>query len=597
MVSGGEARRPAADALHRGRREDRRGRGSATRDGAPEERRDGPPDGHDRREGRRRESDGGRSRRSPSRRGNDRDGGPRERPRGRPSGGGRSPPPVARRSHDREERGLALVPAEHVEPHADEVRSSGSDGSPAPSQRPKRSTSTPKELPPQKRRRRRSNGDQALPPGGQMPPLVVPAGHFDYTPLAPDDAVVNWSSWLLKFGMQDGLAPVAQVVNAVVQAGFWSPAMVAGRTMNDFLVALRRTENPIASHGSFEFLVERIWRLSSANGPKVDSAQGMQYQTGDGQVNSLLKAIHGRAKPEKNGVFRQAPADDDEVGFDLGTSLRTFKVTQLPVHWFADLKRLGFMSRALAKAVGVKGPVDKQTVFLADTAFEEWIPPWVGVHLQPAQKAALLKAWRQRMGQDGGMALSCILNFWLSHAVVGTLSFHTVMAHALLLIQLLVERGTSYTVSYARALQLLILNEVNAGNAGPIDEYLVQLNRSVLQDVDMQVRNALAEQLRVKAEAVKGDAKARGRGVGAAADSLSGLPADPKGHGKGKKGGRGRPYICFDHDPAKGKICPRGQACSDEHVDTKQKEGRERFDSAFAKFKAHKSGSKKKQGE
>ena len=70
-----------------------------------------------------------------------------------------------------------------------------------------------------------------------------------------------------------------------------------------------------------------------------------------------------------------------------------------------------------------------------------------------------------------------------------------------------------------------------------------------------------------------------------------------KGQGKAA-GKRQKVYICFNHDPAKSKVCPNGQACRDEHLDTKQKEGRERFDAAFANYKGPRSaGAKKKKDE
>ncbi len=582
----------AAAALHEGRRSDRDGEG-AGRDGERgRRRRDAPPRGAagERSPPRRRENEG------------------RGRERERSSRRSRSPPPDGRSTpNGRPTKSVALVAKVNVVPgpadHAEATQSISEEGSRSPSRSAPPMESPEKEVKPKKRRkphRSSKSVQEGGAPGPAGSPLVTPTGHFDYTPVQQEDACVNWSSWLLKYGMQDGLLPVSAVIKLIVDAGFWSPAVVAGRPLADFTASLRRLESAIAAHGSFDFLVERVWRLSVSNGPKIDSI-GPSAVVAD-PVHSLLKAIQGRGKAnERNGVFRQAPADDEEVGFDLGSALRSLKVTQLPVHWFSELKRLGYMSKQLAKAVTVKGPLDKQTVFLADTAFEDWIPPWVGVTLQPPQKTALLKLWRQKMGQDGGMALSCILNFWLSHAVVGVLSFHSVMAHMLLLVQMMVERGTSYTVSYSRALQLLILNEVSAGTAGPLEDYLVQLNRSVASGVDMRIQEMLTEQLRSRDNGPKPEGKSRGRGAAAAppSDTLSpGVSPGPKGQGKAG-GKRKKVYICFLHDPAQNKVCPQGQACKDEHVNTKEKEGRERYDAAYANYKGPRSqaGKKKKDGE
>ena len=57
-------------------------------------------------------------------------------------------------------------------------------------------------------------------------------------------------------------------------AGFLNPAMVAGQSLGDFAAGLRRLEAPISSHGSYDFLVERFWRLSTAHGPRSQAAPG-----------------------------------------------------------------------------------------------------------------------------------------------------------------------------------------------------------------------------------------------------------------------------------------------------------------------------------
>ena len=166
----------------------------------------------------------------------------------------------------------------------------------------------------------------------------------------------------------------------------------------------------------------------------------------------------------------------------------------------------------------------------------------------------------------------------------------------------MVERGTAYTVSYSRALQLLIQNEISAGNAGPIDSYLVTLNHTVELSVDRQVQQALADQM--KAEQLK-VAKPEGKGRGRpnavavnAGDTLGPPPAPGKGRGKAAGGvGLKKPYICFHHDPANNKVCPNKQTCRDEHLDTKQSDGRERYDKAFANYRGPRSSTKKKAGD
>ena len=45
-----------------------------------------------------------------------------------------------------------------------------------------------------------------------------------------------------------------------------------------------------------------------------------------------------------------------------------------------------------------------------------------------------------------------------------------------------------------------------------------------------------------------------------------------------------KPRVCFDHDPANGKTCAKGQACLNEHLDTRQEANRKRFEHAMLSF-------------
>ena len=72
---------------------------------------------------------------------------------------------------------------------------------------------------------------------------------------------------------------------------------------------------------------------------------------------------------------------------------------------------------------------------------------------------------------------------------------------------------------------------------------------------------------------------------------------DRKG-GKGDwKGSKKKEFICFDHDPRKGKICQKQECQNDpvkQHLDTKQPDLAARFDRAKSAFEANKASGKGK---
>ena len=254
----GPDRRPTAAALHGGRRSDRPAAREGGHGGSRRRRREAP----DRRDG---------DDRSPPPRRKDGDRGREKRRR-------KSPTPAGGRATPHPTGSVALVEnsgvaAESVNSATSEDKS---DKSPSPSRGREHKASPEKVLDPKGRKklRRRKGPDDGGPAAGGKPPLVIPTGHFDYIPLQEDDSRINWSSWLLKWGMQDGVMPLDSVIVVMVEAGFWSPSMVAATSLSDFAVTLRRMESAVASNANFEFLVERIWRLSQSNGPNPAASGG-----------------------------------------------------------------------------------------------------------------------------------------------------------------------------------------------------------------------------------------------------------------------------------------------------------------------------------
>ena len=409
-------------------------------------------------------------------------------------------------------------------------------------------------------------------------------GQFDYVPIKVEDCIKNWTLWLQKVsGIQNGVLPVSALIELFSASEVWNPAMASMLSLKDLHERLRMVDDaPVLQHNQFPFLVQRVWTLCScapSPGPAVSPQRApTASQDINGDLAKILKDIHDRnqVKPLRDGVMRDSTVEEDEHSFDLAAAVTSLGVWQIPVMWFAETKRLGSMVKHFQKAITARGSIDHKTVWIGTSEIENWAPPWVGAELSPQAKTALLKSWRSRTSTDPAMALSSICSFWLSHAVVGALPFQTVLAHILVLLQLLQERGVAFMVNYERQLRLRIESHIRADTTKVIDEYLITLQKDLVVQIDVQAVRAAAPQP-VRPTAPVDQTRGRGSGGKSSGRGERQVPAPAvpgpvakESKGSGKSTGKvKKARICFEHDPAKGLACPRGDQCPNDHLDTR----------------------------
>ena len=316
-------------------------------------------------------------------------------------------------------------------------------------------------------------------------------------------------------------------------------------------------------------------------------------------LDSVITLTKNAAKP-KGDQFRDVEASTAET-FDLAKFVRT-KVTgehsALDLRWFPDPALILTLQKDidLCRRRGSKVP------YVSRSRVEHWQPQWLGEGRLEGERDRIVRARKQESAASSTSVCTSSIGFWLAHLATGQINTMHVLAHTLFMIKLCDERGHSFAAKYQSRLRNGLQIRIQAGEQFDLGESISKINYDLIREV--QVEQTFLEENRSRRRlrgedpppsggggkgsraGGKGD-RAGGKGDRAVADRASkATPADSAGHVE-----KGR--ICFFHNPSKNIICPRGDHCRNEHLDTSKPDKLERFNNAKKKFEEVKNTSKR----
>ena len=324
-----------------------------------------------------------------------------------------------------------------------------------------------------------------------------------------------------------------------------------------------------------------------------------QPQTGapEGLVGEdrLCLAVGQLLQQTQSLTRRQAPfgeEEDNSEKFDLAGFKRKrvhSDCSLLDINSFCDPAHLARLSRQceMARAHRPGAP------WLHPSGFESLQPAWVGSGL-PSPERREFAAQRSKVAPTSSAALvSSITAYWLSHAAMGQVSVMAVFAHVILVCKLCDQHSLGFTLRYLSNLSAMIHSKINSGEPISLDRAITEVNIDVLRISQFEYEKTLGarqDQEKRKVLALAGSGVVKGKGKGKGKDKP---PPSPEALGTEAPPKRDRGHICFEHDPANSKTCPRGRRCSNEHLDTTQEQARARFSKAKAVFDRHKAKTSK----
>ena len=431
-----------------------------------------------------------------------------------------------------------------------------------------------------------------------------PQALFDFVPpkVSPQSAAkANWFNWLKPHGIEDGIYPINDMVEALVAHEFWSPSTVVWITKEAFTNHMA-LDSVVRSHTSMPQIVSRLWELcmacSSVPRSVSDSPSGGGFTPE--ALKQLVTTIHTRGAPKNPyaGILNTPLVESEDPPFDLPRALADANLSSLPVHWFSEVRILTGLRKLFERAAkdrSIPLPLKpgSPAVFVAETGPEHWIPAWVGRDLAPGAQSALIKKWKSSIGTDGAITLACVQCLWLSHASVGLVSFNSVFIFMSVALRMQADRGVQFFTSYFRKLLHHIQLEIKGGTTATLDSFLVAPVEKIILSLELDQRPSGAQPIvatpKVKAGKQRSRSRSKTRPVKPGANGSDSKPLKQDG-GRPTPKKTARPKVCFQHDPRNSKVCPNGTKCSNEHLDTSQADQAQRFDRAFAAFKGKKGG-------
>jgi hypothetical protein len=276
---------------------------------------------------------------------------------------------------------------------------------------------------------------------------------------------------------------------------------------------------------------------------------------------------------------------EESKRFDLGAFLadsvtRPREFQALSAEFFGDLKRIERIRKELVRTGSDKA-------YFASSQLEEWPPAWLGAGLPRSERGALIKA---RL--SGRLSEVQILNnlgtFLLSHVAVGAITLPAAMQHLLLVGRMLEERGRDFALRYLALFQIEMLSRLRVGQLSPnlLAGELAKVNEPIARRVELEHIRPARQQPQPQAARPAPPPRPAADGgrppprqttrVTTAKGTAAASRPEPRTP-------PARKPVCFSHDPAGGKSCSAPD-CGKEHLDTREAEGKTRFDAAKAAF-------------
>ena len=450
-------------------------------------------------------------------------------------------------------------------------------------------------------------GQLALPP---IPGPVTPTGPvrrrlaLDFTPPSLDDQGLKqlsdfWSNWLGEHDIKALPDRFTMALGRLVDIGFINPGVLGAARLDE--VTSRFTDTRLRpDHGelcsAFDVLawVRRIHSLAVEDvGLPISAPPGALPMVPHEDMKHVSKVLQHLSRQPRSrggrsgdGVLRGVDSDSEEAPFDLSSFLSRPESSALPVGWYSDTKRLTALHRYYVKACS-RSPA--RPGFLSDVGFEQWVPPWVGADQGSESRRASVRSFTTGCSNHIGKFLSCVLNFWSSHAAIGICTLNGVFGHHALLLQLCCEKDIAYAVDYERRFVQHVLSCVKKGDSLNLDIALAH----PLKDVVGLLESIYAARKEVSGGRVQDgrrlhrDATPSSSGREAVTPKQKARPSsslkEDSRSPKVESDVNARKPVCFAHDPASGSKCSE-KGCTKAHLDTKVAALKERYSKAKAAF-------------
>jgi hypothetical protein len=312
--------------------------------------------------------------------------------------------------------------------------------------------------------------------------------------------------WVVHSGLQDLFSEelIGQVASRVVSLGISSAAALGSATRFEAMELWSRDDGSPddvrgigLSRAAFLAWHSEASRQSSASvldpflerGPSAPPPSSSFFPSGATSVSSQAAAASApdlSVPPQLSDISdMDDPISDfdEDIDFDLAAAITESTVTPedmsaLSAGHFADSRQLAAL-QAEALSARIRG-----MHFVSRSGPESWHPGQLSAGA-PRARNALAAVLPQTSALSVASFLSSTSVFWLSHFAIKEVSLPAVMAHQLILLQIVEERGLSYAVSYEDRLRTFLAAESQAGNFRDVSGDISCSMDSIRRDLDL----------------------------------------------------------------------------------------------------------------
>ena len=232
--------------------------------------------------------------------------------------------------------------------------------------------------------------------------------------------------------------------------------------------------------------------------------------------------------------------------------------------------------------------------------FDSFYPEYVGEGLPTEVKNDKRNQRYKQSAKKPIAFFETVTCLWSTHTLNGKISFEGIVAHLLLLFQMIANHGTAFTCRYERLLYSKIADKCRFTTFDSYDSFLKSIDDTVFKQaekmtsVNLQSDNSTNDNSGSPSGSKSGG-KSGGKAGKYGSPSQTGNPrqitrAEPKSGPSPKGGGKksapqssndaSRRHICLFHDPRNGKSCRFGDSCRDIHLNTNLESDLRRFQGA-----------------
>ena len=353
-------------------------------------------------------------------------------------------------------------------------------------------------------------------------------------------------------------------------------------------------ENKKARHVMQELIRLAFKTLEAVNEGSFGKKHSTQPSKNEDTIQALTTVMSKLVKRKRSKSGDSEDSESGETRKTLPVKLKSCAINLIKPENFANSKAMKALIR------------DLKSFKVCDQDVDTFIPEYVGRGLPISAKKEAKSSRIQDNSRKPIAFLETILTFWTSHVVGEVVTFESVVAHMLILFQLVSTHSVQHAFQYERFFISKLSDESKYDNTIDIPTKLATIDDTILTKCNALYGPPIQSSTKKSSANPNSTNNNSTNKRKSRTDSDDSPPAPNKKknhsnlkdekHSRSSKGKADsskniqhsiqsypkipKPRVCFNHDPRAGKTCRFGDKCRDIHLNTTRDDQFRRFKDA-----------------